>query len=71
MTAIKSKRMTAKKKTMDRKNSRKDKWHFQEAWMQIDKIKEHLDSMNSDGDVPVSGQQPSSSRPNTSLPVVV
>lgn len=51
MTATKSKRMTAKKKTLERKRNRKDKWHFQEAWYHVEEIKKHLDSMDSSGDV--------------------
>jgi hypothetical protein len=52
MTAIKSKRMTAKRKTLDLTQRRKHKWHFQDAWMQVEKIKEHLDSMTKKGDRP-------------------
>jgi hypothetical protein len=52
MTAIKSKRMTAKRKTLDLTQRRKHKWHFREAWMQVEKIKEHLDSMTKKGDRP-------------------
>lgn len=50
MTAINSKRKTEKRKTLNMKQVRKHKWHFQEAWMQIDKIKEHLDSMTKQRD---------------------
>ena len=45
MTAINSKRKTEKRKTLDLTQRRRHKWHFQEAWMQVEKIKEHLDSM--------------------------
>jgi hypothetical protein len=45
MTAINSKRKTEKRKTLDMTQLRKHKWHFQEAWMHIEKIKGHLDSM--------------------------
>jgi hypothetical protein len=45
MTAINSKRKTEKRKTLDMTQLRKHKWHFQEAWMHVEKIKEHLDSM--------------------------
>lgn len=50
MTAIKSKRMTAKRKTLDLTQRRKHKWHFRDAWMQVEKIKEHLDSMTKERD---------------------
>lgn len=50
MTAIKSKRMTAKRKTLDLTQRRRHKWHFQDAWMHVEKIKEHLDSMTKKGD---------------------
>ena len=47
MTAINSKRKIEKRKTLDMKQVRKHKWHFQEAWMHVTtkKIKEHLDSI--------------------------
>jgi len=48
MTATTLKRKTERRKTLDMTQRRKHKWHFQEAWMQIDKIKEHLDSMTKD-----------------------
>lgn len=56
MTAIQSNRKTERRKTLDMKQVRKHKWHFQEAWMHVEKIKEHLDSMTQ-ADVPASGQQ--------------
>lgn len=48
MTATNSKRKTEKRKTLDMKQVRKHKWHFQEAWMQVHEIKKHLDSMTKD-----------------------
>ena len=45
MTATNLKRKTEKRKTLDMTQRRKHKWHFQEAWMQVEKIKEHLDNM--------------------------
>lgn len=45
MTAIKSKRQTAKRKTLEMKQQRKHKWDFQEAWFHVNEIKKHLDSM--------------------------
>jgi hypothetical protein len=56
MTAIQSNRKTEKRKTQDMTQRRKHKWHFQEAWMHVEKIKEHLDSMTQ-ADVPASGEQ--------------
>jgi len=50
MTATNLKRKTERRKTLDMTQRRKHKWHFQEAWMQIDKIKEHLDSMTKERD---------------------
>ena len=45
MTAINSEKKIEKRKTLDMKQVRKHKWHFQEAWMHVERIKEHLDSM--------------------------
>ena len=42
MTATNLKRKTERRKTLDMTQRRKHKWHFQEAWMQIEKIKEYL-----------------------------
>ena len=50
MTAIQSNRKTERRKTLDMKQVRKHKWHFQEAWMHVEKIKEHLDSMTKERD---------------------
>ena len=50
MTAINSERKIEKRKTLDMKQVRKHKWHFQEAWMHVEKIKEHLDSMTKERD---------------------
>ena len=49
MTAINLEKKTEKRKTLDMKQVRRHKWHFQEAWMHIEKIKEHLDSMKGIG----------------------
>ena len=45
MTATNLKRKTEKRKTLDMTQRRRHKWHFQEAWMHVEKIKEHLDNM--------------------------
>lgn len=50
MTAINSKRKTEKRKTLDMTQLRRHKWHFQEAWMHVEKIKEHLDNMTKERD---------------------
>ena len=49
MTATNLNRKTEKRKTMEMKQVRKHKWHFQEAWMHVDEIKRHLDSMKGIG----------------------
>lgn len=51
MTARGSNRKTDKQRTQQMKQVRKHKWHLQEAWMQVNEIKKHLDSMESSGDV--------------------
>ena len=48
MTATNLSRKTEKRKTMEMKQVRKHKWHFQEAWMHVYEIKRHLDSMTKD-----------------------
>lgn len=51
MTARGSNRKTDKQRTQQMKQVRKHKWNLQEAWMQVNEIKKHLDSMDSSGDV--------------------
>ena len=50
MTATNLKRKTERRKTLDMKQMREHKWHFQGAWMHIERIKGHLDSMTKERD---------------------